>query len=81
MYLIVLNDFVSLKNSFCYVIVDYSYMCTRDVMLFYRNKGYTCNLLFFLLVLDVKAFSTLLTIEVLTHLKTSGRFLSVNGKT
>ena len=39
MYLIVLNDFVSLKNSFFYVIEDYSYMCTRDVMLFYRNKG------------------------------------------
>ena len=38
-YLIVLNDFVSLKNSFFYVIEDYSYMCTRDVMLFYRNKG------------------------------------------
>ena len=51
---------------------------TFDVCYFTETKAdtnYTCNLLFFfLLVLDVKAFSTLLTIEVLTHLKTSGRF-------
>ena len=85
MYLIVLNDFVSLKNSF-FMSLKINLTCVHEMLCYFTetkansNTNYTCNLLFFLLVLD-KAFSTLLTIEVLTHLKTSGRFLSVNGKT
>ena len=86
MYLIVLNDFVSLKNSF-FMSLKIILTCVHEMLCYFTetkaDTNYTCNLLFFflLLVLDVKAFSTLLTIEVLTHLKTSGRFLSVNGKT
>ena len=60
--------------------------CVHEMLCYFTETkadiNYTCILLFFLLVhVDVKAFSTLLTIEVLTHLKTSGLFLSVNGKT
>ena len=85
MYLIVLNDFVSLKNSF-FMSLKIILTCVHEMLCYFTetkaDTNYTCSLLFFLLlVLDVKAFSTLLTIEVLTHLKTSGRFLSVNGKT
>ena len=86
MYLILLNDFVLLKNSF-FMSLKIILTCVHEMLCYFTETkansktNYTCNLLFFLLVLDVKAFSTLLTIEVLTHLKTSGRFLSVNGKT
>ena len=79
-----LNDFVSLKNSF-FMSLKIILTCVHEMLCYVTetkaDTNYTCNLLFFfLLVLDVKAFSTLLTNEVLTHLKTSGRFLSVNGK-
>ena len=78
MYLIVLNDFVSLKNVF--------FMSLKNILTCYAvlqkqrlipTTHAFCS--FFLLVLDFKAFSRLLTIEVLTHLKTSGLFFV--GKT
>ena len=85
---ICVNDFVSLKNLF-FMSLKNIHTCVHEMLCYFTetkaDTNYTCILLFFLLVLDhvdVKAFSTLLTIEVLTHLKTSGRFfLSVNGKT
>ena len=68
--------FMSLKNI---------HTCVHEMLCYFTetkaDTNYTCILLFFRLVLDVKAFSTFLTIEVLTHMKTSGRFLSVNSKT
>ena len=81
---ICLNDFVSLKNLF-FMSLKNIHTCVHEMLCYFTetkaDTNYTCILLFFLLVLDVKAFSTFLTIEVLTHLKTSGRFLSVNSKT
>ena len=84
MYLIVLNDFVSLKNSF-FMLLKIILTCVHEMLCYFTetkaDTNYTCILLFFLLVhVDVKAFSTLLTIEVLTHLKRQDVFV-VNGKT
>ena len=81
---ICLNDFVSLKNLF-FMSFKNIHTCVHEMLCYFTetkaDTNYTCILLFFLLVLDVKAFSTFLTIEALTHLKMSGRFLSVNSKT
>ena len=85
MYLIVLNDFVSLKNSF-FMSLKIILTCVQRCYAILQKQRLIptthaiCSF-FFLLVLDVKAFSTLLTIKVLTHLKTSGHLLSVNDKT
>ena len=81
---ICLNYFVSLKNLF-FMSLKNIHTCVHEMLCYFTETkaytNYTCILLFFLLVLDVKTFSMFLTIEVLTHLKMSGRFLSVNSKT
>ena len=61
MYLIVLNDFVSLKNSF-FMSLKIILTCVHEMLCYFTetkdHTNYTCNLLFFfLLVLDVKAIS------------------------
>ena len=63
MFLIVLNDFVSLKNSF-FMSLKIILTCVHEMLCYFTetkaDTNYICILLFFLLVHDVKAFSTLL---------------------
>ena len=50
MYLIVLNDFVSLKNSF-FMSLKIILTCVHEMLCYFTetkaNTNYTCNLLFF----------------------------------